>query len=41
MKAVLSVMRDDVQDAADSIQLCERQIAGVEAAVQVVWECFD
>ena len=37
MKAVLSVMRGDVQDAAGSIQLCERQIAGVEVTVQAVW----
>ena len=39
-KAVLSVTRGDVQDAVGSIQLCAGQIAGAEAAVHAVQECF-
>ena len=39
-RAVLSVLRDDVQDAAGSVQLCAGQIAGVESAVHAVQKCF-
>ena len=39
-KAVLAVTRPDVQDAAGSVQLCAGQIAGVEAAVHAVRDCF-
>ena len=39
-KAVLTVTRGDIQDAAGSVQLCAGQIAGVEAAVHAVQECF-
>jgi len=35
-KAVLSVIRDDIQQAAESIQLCAGQIAGTEAAVHAM-----
>ena len=38
--AVLTVTRGDVQDAADSVQLCAGQIAGVEAAVHAVQKSF-
>ena len=40
-KAVLSVIRVDIQDAAGSIQLCVGQIAGVESGVHAVRDCFD
>ena len=40
-RAVLSVLRDDVQDAAGSVQLCAGQIAGVESAVHAVQKCFE
>ena len=36
VKAVLSVTKSDVQDAAGSIQLCAGQIAGAESAVHAV-----
>ena len=39
-KAVLTVTRGDIQDTAGSVQLCAGQIAGVEAAVHAVQECF-
>ena len=39
-KAVLSVTRDDIQNAAGSVQLCAGQIAGVEAAVHAVQKSF-
>ena len=39
-KAVLTVTRGDVQDAAGSVQLCAGQIAGVEAAVHAVQKSF-
>ncbi len=39
-KAVLSVTRGDIQDAAGSIQLCAGQITGVESAAHAVQECF-
>ena len=40
-KSVLSITRGDIQDAAGSVQLCTGQIAGVEAAVHAVRECFE
>ena len=39
-KAVLTVTRGDIQDTAGSVQLCAGQIAGVEAAVHAVQDCF-
>ena len=39
-KAVLTVTRGDVQDAAGSVQLCAGQIVGVEAAVHAVQKSF-
>ena len=39
-KAVLAVIREDVQDAAGSAQLCAGQISGCEAAVHSVRESF-
>ena len=39
-KAILSVIRGDVQDAAGSMQLCGGQIAGLEAAVHAVKSMF-
>ena len=35
-KAALRIMRDDIQDAAGTVQLSAGQIAGVEAAVHAV-----
>jgi len=37
---VLSITSGDIQNAAGSVQLCAGQIAGVEAAVHAVRECF-
>ena len=39
-KAALSILRDDIQKAASSHQLCAGQIAGVEAAVHKVRSSF-
>ena len=39
-KAVLRILRDDIQDAAGSVQLCAGQISGCEAAVHTVREGF-
>ena len=39
-KAILFVLRDDIQDAAGSMQLCAGQIAGVEAAIHFMREAF-
>ena len=39
-KAILHTIKGDVQDAAGSRQLCAGQMAGVEAAVHAVRECF-
>lgn len=39
-KAVLVIVRGDVQDAAGSLQLCAGQISGCEAAAHSVRECF-
>ena len=35
-KAILNITRQDVQEAAGSLQLCAGQIAGIEAAVHAV-----
>ena len=35
-KAILNITRQNVQEAAGSIQLCAGQIAGIEAAVHAV-----
>ena len=35
-KAVLAVIREDIQDAVGAVQLCAGQIAGCEAAVHAV-----
>ena len=40
-KAVLSVVKSDVQDATGCLQLCGGQIAGIEAAVHAVRTAFD
>ena len=40
-KAVVSVIKDDVLDAAGSMQLCVGQMAGVESAVHAVRKMFD
>ena len=40
-KAVLSITRDDVQDAAGSLQLCAEQISGIKAAVHAVRNLFE
>ena len=39
-KAILSVVREDLQAAAGSIQLCAGQIAGIEAGVHAVQALF-
>ena len=39
-KAVLSVAKVDLQEAAGSLQLCAGQIAGIEAAVHEMKEAF-
>ena len=39
-KAALSILRDDIQKAAGSFQLCAGQVAGVEAAVHRVRSAF-
>ena len=40
-KAVLCVIRDDIQIAAGPFQLCAGQVAGTEAAVHTVRSVFD
>ena len=40
-KAILFVIKGDIQDAAGSRQLCGGQIAGIEAAVHSVRKLFD
>ena len=40
-KAVLSIVKADIQDASGCIQLCGGQISGIEAAVHVVRTAFD
>ena len=39
-KAVLSIIRGDIQDVAGTLQLCAGQISGTEAAVHAVRESF-
>ena len=39
-KAILNITRQDVQEAAGSVQLCAGQIAGIEAAVHAVRSFF-
>ena len=39
-KAILSTIKDDIQDAAGSLQLCAGQIAGIEAAIHFMRESF-
>ena len=39
-KAILTVVRDDLQDAAGSTQLCAGQIAAVEAAIHFMRACL-
>ena len=39
-KAVLSILRVDIQEAAGSIQLCAGQISGTEAAIHAIRDSF-
>ncbi len=39
-KAILTITRGDVQDAAGSLQLCAGQLSGIEAAVHAVRTLF-
>ena len=39
-EAILNITRQDVQKAAEPIQLCAGQIAGIEAAVHAVCSFF-
>ena len=39
-KAVLSITRDDLQDATGSLQVCAGQIAGMEAAIHAMQSAF-
>ena len=39
-KAIAEVLRDDIQDAAGSLQLCAGQLSGCEAAVHSMYEVF-
>ena len=40
-KAVLVILRDDIQEAAGSHQLCAGQLSGAEAAVHAVRKVFE
>ena len=40
-KAILTVLRTDIQEAAGSLQLCAGQISGVEAAVHAIHGSFN
>lgn len=40
-KAVLSIVKSDIQDATGCLQLCGGQISGIEAAVHAVRTAFD
>ena len=40
-KAILSITKGDVQDAAGALQLCTGQISGIEAAVHSVRSLFE
>ena len=39
-KAILRVIKDDVQQATGAVQLCAGQIAGIEAAIHATRLCF-
>ena len=39
-KAILYAIKDDIQDAAGSLQLCAGQIAGIETAIHFMRESF-
>ena len=39
-KAIAEVLRDDIQDAAGSLQLCAGQLSGCEAAMHSMYEVF-
>ena len=40
-KAVLFFLRDDILQAAGTLQLCVGQLSGAEAAIHAVWETFE
>jgi hypothetical protein len=40
-KAVLSVVKPDIQEASGCLQMCGGQISGIEAAVHAVRTAFD
>ena len=40
-KAIMSVLRYDVMEAAGPLQLCAGQIAGIEAAIHAVRSTFE
>ena len=39
-KAALAVIRPEIQEATGSVQLCARQISGMESAIHAVHDCF-
>ena len=39
-KAILAVTKDDLQEAAGSLQLCAGQVAGIEAAIHAMRDSF-
>ena len=39
-KAALTVIRPDIQEVTESVQLCAGQIASVESAIHAVHDCF-
>ena len=40
-KAIAEALRDDIQDAAGSLQVCAGQFSGCEAAVHPMYKVFD
>ena len=40
-KAILSVTRQDIQQAAGSLQLCAGQVAGIDAAIHTMSHLFN
>ena len=40
-KAILTITRMDIQEAAGSVQLCAGQISGIEASVHAVRSLFE
>ena len=40
-KAVLSVLKQDIQEASGCLQMCGGQISGIEAAVHAVRSAFE